>query len=321
MYFPYLRGRQFELIGLRKLVSQSLIGDKIIPIIEPVKFSSTLIKTLDTFVKNDHEIGIILNPKIGNFLAEFRDESNDKDKFLKLLTNSNIIKTYLVNENIKNELSPTIDDNNFILINKDKDNFKYYTDLKEFITEPKYALIPDDRILKRRVTTSKILLNDNFTKLARNADYNDLDDELFSCDHLYYSTEGYKGFSDYSIVGDSFSESGFAPYAVTLHIVYYKQNDYGELELRIHHFVSDSNNDITNPAGKFNEALKKLMDWIEEEISSNEYFKLTEGLKQFINCYENENYPGLGTVKKMSIMHHIELIDMYLRGDISDENM
>lgn len=31
MYFPYLRGRQFELIALRELVEDGLIGENIIP--------------------------------------------------------------------------------------------------------------------------------------------------------------------------------------------------------------------------------------------------------------------------------------------------
>ena len=45
MYFPYLRGRQFELIALRELVEHQLIGKHIYPVIEPVKLSSTLTKT------------------------------------------------------------------------------------------------------------------------------------------------------------------------------------------------------------------------------------------------------------------------------------
>lgn len=51
MYFPYLRGRQFELIALRELLEGKRISEKVIPIIEPVKPSSTLLKTLETFVK------------------------------------------------------------------------------------------------------------------------------------------------------------------------------------------------------------------------------------------------------------------------------
>lgn len=44
MYFPYLRGRQFELIALRELLEGKRISEKVIPIIEPVKPSSTLLK-------------------------------------------------------------------------------------------------------------------------------------------------------------------------------------------------------------------------------------------------------------------------------------
>lgn len=42
MYFPYLRGRQFELIALRELVEKGVLSSRITPIIEPVKLSSTL---------------------------------------------------------------------------------------------------------------------------------------------------------------------------------------------------------------------------------------------------------------------------------------
>lgn len=44
MYFPYLRGRQFELIALRELLESERIGQEIIPIIEPVKPSGNIIE-------------------------------------------------------------------------------------------------------------------------------------------------------------------------------------------------------------------------------------------------------------------------------------
>ena len=47
MYFPYLRGRQFELIAIREMIEKNLINDKVIPIIEPVKASSTFLKTIE----------------------------------------------------------------------------------------------------------------------------------------------------------------------------------------------------------------------------------------------------------------------------------
>ncbi len=41
MYLPIFRGRQNELIALQNLVNDNLLGDKIIPIIEPVKTETT----------------------------------------------------------------------------------------------------------------------------------------------------------------------------------------------------------------------------------------------------------------------------------------
>lgn len=34
MYFPILRGRQFELLALRECVNKGLLSNKIIPIVE-----------------------------------------------------------------------------------------------------------------------------------------------------------------------------------------------------------------------------------------------------------------------------------------------
>ena len=49
MYYPILRGRQNELLALKELCENGLLSDKIIPIIEPVKLSPTLVNTIETF--------------------------------------------------------------------------------------------------------------------------------------------------------------------------------------------------------------------------------------------------------------------------------
>ena len=55
MYQPYIRGKQFELIGIKELIPDVLIKnkDKISPIIEPVKDSSTLKTTINSLANND----------------------------------------------------------------------------------------------------------------------------------------------------------------------------------------------------------------------------------------------------------------------------
>lgn len=80
MYFPYLRGRQFELIALRELVEKDVLSGRIVPIIEPVKLSSTLVKTIETYGANDKPLAIITNPKVGSFKSDAREEKNQKLK-------------------------------------------------------------------------------------------------------------------------------------------------------------------------------------------------------------------------------------------------
>lgn len=310
MYFPYLRGRQFELIALRELVENSLLSEKIIPIVEPVKLSSTLVTSIRTFNEADKKLALVLNPQVGSFYSDLNKEKNVtlKEKFLDSIRYDNIIKTLYLNFNSKtelDELSGKIDIPGMITICDNKDYIPIYE--KVFSSkETYYNLIPDESVFRRKIRRNRVILNDKFKKQSRNTDYAEIVDEPFSDDHLYYIDDGYVGFSDYSIIGNEYNETGFAPYAVAIHIVYFDEDQ----SLRIRHFVSDTNDDISDPAGKFEEAVRKLVEW-------NNCAELdTLGINTFVEMYKNQVYPGLGTVKKLSLMHHIELMERFLDGEL-----
>ena len=55
MYFPYFRGRQYELIALRELLDNPNYSQNIIPIIEPVKASPTLFNTIEAYIKKNRK--------------------------------------------------------------------------------------------------------------------------------------------------------------------------------------------------------------------------------------------------------------------------
>lgn len=306
MYFPYLRGRQYELSALRELLLSNRLSEKIIPIVEPEKITLALLKTIEAFCEKKHKMAIIYNPQRKDFLAEL-EESNDRISVgLKenLDNGNNFIQAYVMNEDISHVISQNPNKSNFMIINDDRDSLDFYLDAYDDESEnPKYVLIPNERSYKRVLrNVNKIILEDKFNKKIRNADYADKVDEFFSDTHLYYADEGYFGFSDYSIIGKDLSLSGFAPRAVVIHIVYFDKKN----ELRIRHFVSDSNDGIENPAKKFYEAAKKMKIWCDEY-----QIVKTSGLSGFYECMENGRYPGLGMVKKFSIMHHMELIGNY----------
>ena len=310
MYFPYLRGRQFELIALRELLDNNLIGQKIVPIIEPIKPTSTLAKTLNLYTEKHHAYALIMNPEVGEFVSKIKENHQEKnsvaDEIYNNLTSDYLIKGYLMKKTTPAYLKNNQNLDQLMIVSPKRDCLDDYIKIYNE-EEPLYSLIPDDRTFSRKAPTSKVLFMDRFPKAPKNSDYNKNVDEFFSEDHLFFNTEGFKGFSDYSIIGSDYNESGFAPLAVAIHIVYFGKNK----ELRVHHFVSDSNTDYKDPASKFGEAVSKLADWTKVNEPCH-----TLGLDMLLECKESGKYPGLGTIKKYSIMHHLELMNKYLEGEI-----
>lgn len=313
MYLPYLRGRQYELLALQELAVHKLIGEHIIPIIEPVKLSSTLVNTMTDFINGEYPIAVIQNPRVGTFISDMQSIKSEpkafdyKHRFLVQNQNPIIIKAIIMQQDITTVLkrlkSGDIDQKISLIINTDRDCLPLYETLFGEDSS-RFILIPDESVFRRRIHSNRVMLDDKFTKQPRNADYGHIEDEFFSDDHLYYVDDGFIGFSDYSIVGNDYIESGFAPHAVAIHMVYFAAHK----TLRIRHFVSESNDDIYNPGLKFYEAVSKLAAWYEENKNN---VKKTLGLEMFLQHYKNQTYPGLGTIKKLSIMHHIELMNNY----------
>lgn len=307
MYFPYLKGRQYELLAIRELLSKNLLSEKIIPIVEPVKVSSTLLSTLNTASSSKRKIGVICNSSIATDF-DINNISEEDEEYLKILKNKNIIKVFFLQENLEkifeiyqsNEIFKDISEIAIICDNVDyiEEYQKNFNDKK-----PKYTLILNENRFKRKIKENTILLDDKFDRKERNSDYLLNEDEFFSDDHLFYKEDGYIGFSDYSIIGKKFIDGGFAPYAVVIHMLYFDN----EKNLRVHHFVSDSNYDIKDPANKFYEALNKLIKFDRETNLGT-----TKAMRQFKDYYESGYYPGLGSLKKISLSHHLELIGSFL---------
>jgi len=310
MYFPYLRGKQFELIALREICS--FIDNKFLisPIIEPVKETTvTLEKTIDCLIKNNINFNLIINPKIGEI------------KNVKVVLD--IIKTKLKDYN---NFQPTI------LISQSSKFVKIYADIKlngltnltvickelpddedaffNFIKNKsiKYVVLNEDLNSKRFTRAVKstgvnlVTLSDSFNVLKRNADYLVKDNEFFSDEHMFYKEEGFIGYADYTTIGREYSDTGFLPYAIAIHLTYFNDKE----EIWIRHFVSDSNEDTTDVAGKFSEAIKKLVGFLNKKDIH------TQAAEEFRNLHESESYSGLGNLKKLSVKHHIEMIYEYL---------
>lgn len=308
MYFPYLRGKQFELIALRELsVFMSSKRDKISPVIEPVKDSSTLKSTLKELAEKNINFNFIINPRVGHFKNSFsellgilKENLNDYANF-----QISIIVDKITQQGIQELLEFTsridINHNGYTLIHIQEIEKDSIEELNSNLNI-KYNLIYFEKTSRRYYREfdqpTRVSLDDYFRKLDRNADYLQVPVSDFSEEYKFYSDDNFVGFSDFLTIGDIYSESGFLPRAVAIHLSYIESD-----KIRVRHFTSDSNQDSSDIGGKFAEALQKLVDWCNTENITE-----TEGITMFKDLHQRGHFPGLGSIKKISTINHIELV-------------
>ena len=162
MYFPILRGRQFELLALRECVNKSLLSNKIIPIVEPVKASSTYTKTVDSFIKAGKPIAVIRNPQVGSWIKDLKKESNAKilEQASEQLKDANVISSFYVTSkldaHIKHAAKNGIPIDSLLLL---CNNPEYLGNYEDVIGDsiPLYNVIPDKGDFRRRIRPNRVI--------------------------------------------------------------------------------------------------------------------------------------------------------------------
>ena len=312
MYYPYLRGKQFELLALREFANESANNRNIVPIIEPVKNTFNSLKTaIEIMFKQGLKFALVLNPNEGDLKKSLKPY-NVLQEIPSLLEDENLgkwIPAFMYN-NDEHSIITAIDNNSLtdaMVIFKNGIDFSNDA-LFDFLTTPvvKYIVNGDanNRASARRLNRlhkSIIRLDNCFHELPRNVDYIEIDEELFSEEYLYYIDEKYEGFSDYTTLPKDFVDGGMLPYAIAIHLTYKRK----QKDIYIKHFVSNTNFDQSNVQKKFFEAASKVKSYFSNR-------ERTAAIDELIKLVDDERYPGLGVIKKLSIRSYIELINNLL---------
>lgn len=313
-YYPYLRGKQYELLALREISEVDSSCRVICPILEPIKLSSTLKKTIEILRDGRRPFILVVNPEYGDLSGKPIEQAfSEIMAFIGELVPEMSIA--LLNHVRTNEFQDFLDNRNVhnvaLIVKKEPSEATMLSNLiarpnvnKVFIDEDLSRSI---RRLMRNSTAEIITLANRFKVKAKNADYQDPEDEFFSDDHLYFEEDGFQGFSDYSTIGDEYKDSGFLPYAVVVHMTYLKEDNV----IWIHHFVSNSNDDYNDVPNKLYEALTKMFHWYQEKG-----YPHTRAVNQLMDYYRKEAFPGLGMLKKLSILNHFEIISSFFYNEL-----
>ena len=312
MYHPYFRGKQFELITIRETAAL-MAGAGFVPIIEPVKEAlGGLEKTLKAICDASGRAIVIVNPYHG-------DHQDDGASI------TNLLKTgYIGNEAIsagillRAETSLAVataafeghKDHNPTFVHA---GFMAQKGLADYLgadlpTSHHVFIEAHANTLYRKHYdgSTRVLVRDGFQR-RKNSEYAKIPFEEFSELHLTYGDMNMDGFGDFLIVGDGYSEGGGPAYAVAIHLTFI-DSDRDDV-MFIYHFVSTTNDTPTDPAGKFAQALKKLIDKLDS--GKSKLFE-SDAIKEFRDLHAKGHFPGLGYVKKLSMKHHIETLAEYL---------
>lgn len=312
MYYPYFRGKQFELITIRE-TAEVMAKAGFVPIIEPVKETlKGLHKALTAVCGAGGNVIVIVNPYVG----DHQDNGTGITSLLakEFTDNEAISAGILLRDDMNLEEAYTLFEahaaHNPIFIHAG------FEDQKGLAERLGSSLKSTDHVfIERHASTlyrkpfaaaQKVLVRDGFER-RKNSEYAKIPSEEFSELHITYGDLGMKGFGDFLIVGDSYSEGGGPAYAVAIHLTYIDPDR--ENVMYIYHFVSNTNDTPTDPAGKFAQALEKLISKLE---AGNSKFLETSAIKEFRRLHAEGHFPGLGYVKKLSMNHHIETLANFL---------
>lgn len=311
MYYPYFRGKQFELITIREM-APLMAASGFVPIIEPVREAlKGLERALNEICRAGGNAIVIVNPFHG-------DHAEDGVSISTLLENGFLDKSGITAGILLHSDMDITD----ALACYEKHKAHSPTFIHAGFAEAK-ALA--EKLGDRLADTShvffekhchklyrkhfkgavkRVLLRDGFER-RRNADHPEV--ELFSDLHVTYDEEDMDGFGDFLIVGDDYTEGGGPAYAVAIHLTFIDPDE--DNVMNIYHFVSTTKDTPTDPAGKFAQALDKLVQQLNSGTS-----KLLESsaIKEFRDLHKKRHFPGLGYVKKLSMNHHIETLADFL---------
>ena len=310
MYYPYFRGKQYELITLREN-AERMSQAAIVPILEPVKQNvSGLRRALEALIDQNIRFVLIVNPKCGD-LCDI-DPALINDLIKKTLSEyRNFSLGYIVNQET---LLPDVISfceiaaHPVSIVHSGYQRSRELADALNNLEKVSEHIFVEEfcsRLYRRHFNKkSRVLIRDGFIKRT-NREHPEV--EHFSDLHITYEEESVDGFGDFLIVGDDYSEGGGPAYAIAIHLTFIDADE--DDDMFVKHYISDRTNTPVDPGGKFLEALQKLFDDVEKENSKIYH---SDAVMEFLRCHEREHYPGLGYVKKLSMQHHLELMINFL---------
>ena len=310
MYFPYLRGKQYEVLAVQE--SGFLSNSRIIPMFEPTNLSNATRNRFLSIAKNGVKFSVIVNSANGEpppLLAEATRVLMDLESCMPgtVLPAFEVRAHHLVSD--VSNFAQTFASLQCVLIHRNHTHSATVLDKAlRPLSRPVVQILLDGgaplHVVKALPSVGRVLLRDGFSRCTPNANYpsrSNFDELLYT-----YRNLGFAGFSDFAIVGDSFSPGGGAAKNVAIHLT-----ELQNTTIVANHFVSRNPPQRGNDAAMYFDALTLLISHTGNPPRAD---LNTQGVREYHQSNSLRHYPGLGKLKQWSMMHHMEIIDRQLHA-------
>lgn len=313
MYFPYLRGKQYEVLAVRE--SDFLSNGRIVPVFEPTTDTS-LQKTHNLYqrlARKNIRFSVIVNsgngkppPPMSDTISMVKDIESVLPGFVipafEIRAGQRISRAANFSSEFASQQCIFVHQNHTFALSQ----------LEEALVslcKPAVHIFLDggvpDVVINGINAARKVLLRDGFQRRVPNASYPQqsyFDDLVFR-----YESRGYDGFADFSIIGDYYSSGGGPAKHVAIHLTELVDNT----AIVTNHFVSGTSPQRGDVPAKYFDALAALVSKTGWPLKPN--FD-TQGVREYHQSNSGRHFPGLGKLNQWSIMHHMEIIDKHLQA-------
>lgn len=307
MYAPLLYARQQELLALEQLAPQLATHGLIVPILEPVKTGNALHQKLTVLRSAGASTYLISNPTRGDLsnpaaraaaITQLAPDLADVDHVRPTFRESDSqglpeLNAFLASYPAPRRIGVLLTTN--LLAPSQLANVLAGRDVVVFfgpsVSAPRYsASIPPN---------TSVDVGDYFHVQQPNAAYALTPDEFFANDLRNWRAQQRAGFSDFTLLGTTFRESGGAAGAIAVHLSYMDGQN-----MWVRHYVSATTTQ-GNDAAKWAEVLAD----IEADVLANpSLYVATVGLTAFRRQAATRSYTNLATSKRQQLVHHLETV-------------
>ncbi len=307
MYFPVIRGKQFDVLALKHVAPALAAAANVRPIVEPVRNQW---KNLKAAADDGVALAVVVNPRNGNYSMSRRGGHPQPIPAdgIALYAHANVTKAMIISE-----ATTAAEVAAFVAATPDRRVFLVESVPRVRVPDPiavALASNPDYYAIRRSAVPASasaainVDVQDHFNRVNTNVNYPF--DEFYTARHMTISADpGFDHFGDYLVQGEAYNDAGGGRARnVALHHVY--MNGPKQSELRVRHYVSASHPDVGT---MWHDALTRLVADL-PNLSALSPLNETATCNEYRALLAAGTFPNLGKMKEYAFRHQLLLMSV-----------